>query len=99
MCTASDLVAGVYVPVGSNVVCAIACVILVFIIIDKHLDVTAEVSRTISTIHSIYVTPVKTIVTRHNRTVNAMVTSRLDYCNSVLFGTSLGPVNILSRFV
>ena len=44
-----QLVAGLHVHVGSEVVNAAECVIVVGVYLDKHLDMTAHTSRTFST--------------------------------------------------
>ena len=62
---------------------------------------TTQVSRTISTcsFHMRNIAQILRYLTRPTteRVVNALITSRLDYCNSLLFGTSASNMNRLQR--
>ena len=62
---------------------------------------TTQVSRTISTcsFHMRNLAQILRYLTRPTteRVVNALITSRLDYCNSLLFGTSASNINRLQR--
>ena len=67
----------------------------------RHLDMTTQVSRAIRTcsLHMRNISQNLRYLTRPTteRVVNALITSRLDYCNSLVFGTSASNINRLQR--
>ena len=75
----SGQIAGLRVRVRSDDDSVSECVRNIGIYPDKHLDMSAQVSRTVSTcsLHHRYLTQPTA-----ERVVNVMITSRLDYCNS-----------------
>ena len=89
------------VRVGSDYVTAVLKVRNIGVNLDKHLDLTTQVSRTISTcsLHMRNIYQIIRYLTRPTteRVVNALIASRLDYCNSLLFGTSASNINRLQR--
>ena len=92
---------GLRVRVGSDYVAAVRHVKNIGVYLDSHLDMTTQVSRTISTcsFHMRNIAQMLRYLTRPTteRVVNALITSRLDYCNSLLFGTSASNINRLQR--
>ncbi|KAK2170452.1 hypothetical protein NP493_1152g00011 [Ridgeia piscesae] len=68
---------------------------------DRHLDIKKQVSQTISAC-SFYLRNIKQISrflprSTKERVVNATITSRLDYCNALLYGTSAVNIARLQR--
>ena len=69
--------------------------------IDRHLDTKKQVSQTISAC-SFYLRNINEISrflprSIKERVVNAIITSRLDYCNALLYGTSAINITRLQR--
>ena len=97
----TGLAHGLRVRVGSDYVTAVRHVKNLGVYLDSHLDMTTQVSRTISTcsFHMRNIAQILRYLTRPTteRVVNALITSRLDYCNSLLFGTSASNINRLQR--
>ena len=97
----TGLTNGLRVRVGSDYVTAVRHVKNLGVYLDSHLDMTTQVSRTISTcsFHMRNIAQILRYLTRPTteRVVNALITSRLDYCNSLLFGTSASNINRLQR--
>ena len=97
----TGLTHGLRVRVGSDYVTAVRHVKNLGVYLDSHLDMTTQVSRTISTcsFHMRNLAQILRYLTRPTteRVVNALITSRLDYCNSLLFGTSASNINRLQR--
>ncbi len=97
----TDMTQGLRVCVGSDYVTAVHHVKNLGVYFDRHLDMTTQVSRTISTcsLHMRNISQIIRYLTRPTteRVVNALITSRLDYCNSLLFGTSASNINRLQR--
>ena len=97
----TDMTQGLRVRVGSDYVTAVHHVKNLGVYLDRHLDMTTQVSRTISTcsLHMRNISQIIRYLTRPTteRVVNALITSRLDYCNSLLFGTSASNINRLQR--
>ena len=97
----TDMTLGLRVRVGSDHVTAVRHVKHLGVYLDRHLDMTTQVSRTISTcsFHMRNSSQIIRYLTRPTteRVVNALITSRLDYCNSLLFGTSASNINRLQR--
>ena len=94
----TEMTLGLRVRVGSDHVTAVRHL---GVYLDRHLDMTTQVSRTISTcsFHMRNISQIIRYLTRPTaeRVVNALITSRLDYCNSLLFGTSASNINRLQR--
>ena len=100
----TNMTEGLRVRVGSDYVTAVRHVKNLGVYLDRHLDVTTQVSRTISTcsLHMRNIAQIQRYLTRPttDRVVNALITSRLDYCNSLLFGTSAyNEKNTVARLV
>ena len=97
----TNMTEGLRVRVGSDYVTAVRHVKNLGVYLDRHLDMTTQVSRTISTcsLHMRNIAQIRRYLTRPTteRVVNALITSRLDYCNSLLFGTSASNINRLQR--
>ena len=97
----TNMTEGLRVRVGSDYVTAVRHVKNLGVYLDRHLDMTTRVSRTISTcsLHMRNIAQIRRYLTRPTteRVVNALITSRLDYCNSLLFGTSASNINRLQR--
>ena len=77
------------------------CVQCLGVCIDRHLDVKKQVSQTISAC-SFYLCNINQISRflprpTKERTVKAILTSRLDYCNALLYGTSAVNIARLQR--
>ena len=76
---------GLRVRVSSDYVTAVRHVKNLGVYLDRHLDMTTQVSRTISTcsFHMRNISQISRYLTRPTteRIVNALITSRLDYCN------------------
>ena len=95
--SAAALVDGSVVRVGVSTITASRCVRNLGIFIDRHLYMKKEVSQTVSAC-SFYLRHINQISRflpkpTKERVVNAIITSRLDYCNAVLYG-SASVVNI-----
>ncbi|KAK2162961.1 hypothetical protein NP493_1491g00000 [Ridgeia piscesae] len=77
------------IRVGEATITASLCVQCLGVCIDRHLDMKKPVSETISAC-SFY-------LQTKERVVNAIITSRLDYCNALLYGTSAVNIARLQR--
>ena len=80
------------IRVGMASITASLCVQCLGVCIDRHLDMKKQVSQTISSC-SFYLRNINHISRflprpTKERVVNAIITSRLDYCNALLYGTS-----------
>ena len=97
----TDMTQGLRVRVGSDYVTAVRHVKNIGVYLDRHLDMTTQVSRTIITcsLHMRNIAQTIRYLTRPptERVVNALITSRLNYSNSLLFGTSASNINRLQR--
>ena len=85
------------IRVGMATITASLCVQCLGVCIDRHLDMKKQLSQTISAC-SFYLRNINHISRflprpTKERVVNAIITSRLDYCNALLYGTSA--VNIV----
>ena len=76
---ASGKVAGLHVRVGFDEFSVSECVRKVGVYLDKHLDLTAQISRTKTTVHCIYVKSAKFTVTCHSRQQNVLLMPRLPH--------------------
>ena len=89
------------IRVGTATITASLCVLCLGICIDKHLDMKKQVSQTISasSFHLRNINQISRFLPRptKERVVNALVTSRLDYCNALLYGTSAVNIARLQR--
>ena len=96
-----NMTEGLRVRVGSDYVTAVLHVNNIGVYLDRHLDMTTQVSRTTSTcsLHMRNIVQIIRYLTRPTteRVVNALITSRLVYYNSLLFGTSASNINRLQR--
>ena len=90
--SAPVILSGLLVRVGTDEVSAAKLVRKHDVYLDRYLYMAVQVSHTISTcsLHLRNIGLIHHYLTRPiaERVVNVMVTSRLDYCNSLLFGTS-----------
>ena len=89
------------IRVGTATITASLCVQCLGVCIDRHLDMKKQVSQTISAC-SFYLRNINQISRflprpTKERVVNALVTSRLDYCNALLYGTSAVNIARLQR--
>ena len=89
------------IRVGMATITASLCVQCVCVCIDRHLDMKKQVSQIISDC-SFYLRNINHISRflprpTKERVVNAIITSRLDYCNAPLYGTSAGNIARLRR--
>ena len=89
------------IRVGMATSTASLCVQCLGVCIDRHLDIKKQVSQTISAC-SFYLRNIKQISrflprSTKERVVNATITSRLDYCNALLYGTSAVNIARLQR--
>ena len=89
------------IRVGVATITASLCVQCLGVCIDRHLDTKKQVSQTISAC-SFYLRNINQISRflprpTKERVVNAIITSRLDYCNALLYGTSAVNIARLQR--
>ena len=89
------------IRVGVATITASRCVQCLGGCIDRHLDIKKQVLQTIS-ICSFYLRNINQISRflprpTKERVVNIIVTSRLDYCNALLYGTSTFNIARLQR--
>ena len=89
------------IRVGMATTTASLCVQCLGVCIDRHLDMKKQVSQTIS-VCSFYLRNINHISRflprpTKERIVNAIITSRLDYCNALLYGTSAVNIARLQR--
>ncbi|KAK2145269.1 hypothetical protein NP493_3980g00000 [Ridgeia piscesae] len=77
------------IRVGLVTITASRCVQCIGVCTDRHLDTKKHVSQTISA-SSFY-------LPTNERVVNAIITSRLDYCNALLYGMSAINIARLQR--
>ena len=85
----TDMTQGPRVCVGSDYVTVVRHFKNLGVYLDRHLDMSTQVSRTCS-LHMRNIAQILRYLTRPTteRVVNALITSRLDYCNPLLFGRS-----------
>ena len=86
---------GSVIRVGVSTITASRCVRNLFI--DRHLDMKTQVSQVISAC-SFYLRHINQISRflhkpTKERVINAIITSRLDYCNALLYGTCVGNIS------
>ena len=89
------------IRVGMATITASLCVQCLGVCIDRHLDTNKQVSQTVSAC-SFYLRNINHISRflprpTKERVVNAIITSRLDYCNALLYGTSAVNIARLQR--
>ena len=99
--SADALVDKSVIRVGTATITASLCVQCLGVCIDRHLDMKKQVSQTISAC-SFYLRNINQISRflprpTKERVVNALVTSRFDYCNALLYGTSAVNIARLQR--
>ena len=87
--SSAELVDGSVIRVGVSTITASRCVRNIGVFIDRHLDVKKQVSQTVSAC-SFYLRHINQISRflpkpTKERVVNAIITSRLDYCNALLY--------------
>ena len=84
------IVSGLHVRVGTQEICAAEHISNLGHTLDKHLDINIQMSRTISTcsLHLCNIRLIQRYLIQPTvaRVVNAVVTSRLDYCQAPLVG-------------
>ena len=95
------LVDGSVIRVGVSTVTASRCVLNLGVFIDRHLDMKKQMSQTVSAC-SFYLRHINQISRflpkpTKERIVNATITSRLDYCNALLYGTFVVNIARLQR--
>ena len=89
------------IRVGVVTITASLCVQCLCVCIDRHVDMKKQVSQTISAC-SFYLRSINQISRflprpTKERVVNAIITSRLNYCNALLYGTSAVNIARLQR--
>ena len=89
------------IRVGVSTITASRCVRNLGVFIDRHLDMKKQVSQTVSAC-SFYLRHINQISRflpkpTKERVVNAIITSRLDYCNALLYGPSVANITCLQR--
>ena len=95
------LVSGSVIRVGVSTITASRCVRNLGVFIDRHLDLKKQVSQTVSA-YSFYPRHINQInrflpKPTKERIVHAIITSRLDYCNALLYVTSVVNIACLQR--
>ena len=89
------------IRVGMATITASLCVQCLGVCIDRHLDMKKQVSQTISacTLYLRNINQISRFLPRltKERVVIASITSRLDYCNALLYGTSAVNIARLQR--
>ena len=88
---------GTVIRVGVSTITAWRCVRNLDVFIDRHLDMKTQVSQVISAC-SFYLRHINQISRflhkpTKERVINAIITSRLDYCNALLYGTCVGNIS------
>ena len=99
--SAAALIDGSVIRVGVSTITALRCVRNIGVFIDRHLDMKKHVSQTVSAC-SFYIRHINQISRflpkpTKERVVNAIITLRLDYCNALLYGTSVVNIARLQR--
>ena len=100
--SAARLLDGINViRIGDNTVTAATTVRNLGVHFDLHLDMNSQTSHVISAC-SYHLRNINHIsrylpTTTKERVINALITSRLDYCNSVLYNTSANNISRLQR--
>ena len=100
--SAARLLDGINViRIGDNTVTAATTVRNLGVHFDRHLDMNSQTSHVISAC-SYHLRNINHIsrylpTTTKERVINALITSRLDYCNSVLYNTSANNISRLQR--
>ena len=89
------------IRVGVVTITASLCIQCICVCIDRHIDMKNQVSQTIGAC-SFYLHKINQISRflprpTTERVVNAIITSRLDYCNALLYGTSAVIIARLQR--
>jgi hypothetical protein len=90
--SARSLLDGLTINVGGITVAAVDSVRNLGAHLDCHMDMAANISMTIKScyFHLRHVGQIRKFLPKKTmeRVVNAMITSRIDYCNSLLYGTT-----------
>ena len=99
--SAAALVDGSVIRVGVSTITASRCGRNIGVFIDRHLDMKKQVSQAVSAC-SFYLRHINQIShflpkPTKERVINAIITSRLDYCNALLYGTSVVNIACLQR--
>ena len=99
--SAAAPVDGSVIHVGVSTIIASRCVRNLGVFIDRHLDIKKQVSQTVSacSFYLHHINQVSRFLPKptNERVVNAIITSRLDYCNALLYGTSVVNVACLQQ--
>ena len=89
--SAAQLLDNLVIHIGGAVIPAATCVRNLGAYLDRHLDMKTQVSMTIKAcyFHLRNISQISKYLPKitRERVVNALVTSRIDYCNSLLYGT------------
>ena len=98
---ATALVAGSVIRVGDATITASRFVRNLGVVIDRHLDFKKQVSSMVSvcSFHLRHINKMSRYPPMANkeRVVNTIITSRLEYCNSLLYGISVNNIARLHR--
>ena len=99
--TAAALVDSSVIYVGDVTIIASWSVRNLGVVMDRHLDLKKQVSSIVSVcsfhLRRINRTGCYLPMTTKERVVNAIITSWLDYCNSLLYGTCVNNIARLQR--
>ena len=99
--TAAALVVDSVMRVGDATITASRHVRNLGVIIDRHLDFKKQVSNIVSVcaFHLRHINQMSRYLptTTKERVVSAIITSRPDYCNSLLYGTTVNNIARLQR--
>ena len=99
--TAAALVDSSVIRVGDVTIIASRSVRNLGVVMDRHLDLKKQVSSIVSvcSFHLRHTNRMSRYLpmTTKERVFNAIITSRLDYCNSLLYGTCINNIARLQR--
>ena len=99
--SAATLVDGSVIRVGVFTITASRCVRNLGVFFDRHLDMKKQMSQTVSacSFYLRHINQISRFLSKptKERVFNANITSRLDYCNAILYGRSVVNIACLQR--